>query len=40
MDTADGYSSVAELVVFEPDGQGKVARLKIGNHTSSPVEDW
>jgi CubicO group peptidase (beta-lactamase class C family) len=40
IDTKDGFGSHGELVVFELDAAGKVARVRIGPNHALPVETW
>jgi hypothetical protein len=40
IDTKDGYGSHGELVVFELDASGTVARVKVGANYTLPVEAW
>jgi CubicO group peptidase (beta-lactamase class C family) len=40
MSSSDGYSSRGELVVFEMDEEGRVARVKLGENYTLPVTEW
>jgi CubicO group peptidase (beta-lactamase class C family) len=40
IDTKDGYGSHGELVVFELDATGTVARVKVGENYTLPVDAW
>jgi D-alanyl-D-alanine carboxypeptidase len=40
MSSPDGYSSRGELVVFELDEEGRVARVKLGENYTFPVAEW
>ena len=40
LESKDGFSSHGELVVFELDPNGKVARITIGPNSLLPVEAW
>jgi D-alanyl-D-alanine carboxypeptidase len=40
METRDGFGSPGELVVFELDGAGRVARVRIGENYTYPVAEW
>ena len=39
-ESADGYSPVGEMAVFEVDAGGKVQRLKYGDNYVYPVTTW
>jgi CubicO group peptidase (beta-lactamase class C family) len=40
VDTREGFGIHGELVVFELDAAGKVARVKVGQNYTVPVEAW
>ena len=39
-ETKNGYGSNGEPVVFELGGDGRVARLKVGENFLGPLTDW
>lgn len=40
MESADGYTSHGELMVFEMGPDGRVARVRIGTNYAQPVAEW
>src|SRR5262249_61770348 len=40
VESKDGFGPVGELFVFELDGAGRVARLRIGENYTFPVDAW
>ncbi len=40
VESENGYGMPGELVVFEVDASGKVARLKAGENYAEPIERW
>lgn len=40
MESTDGYTSHGELMVFELDAGGRVARVKVGANYTYPVAEW
>jgi CubicO group peptidase (beta-lactamase class C family) len=40
MESADGYTSHGELIVFEMGPDGRVARVRIGANYAEPVAEW
>ena len=40
MESTDGYTSHGELMVFELDENGRVARVKVGANYTHPIGEW
>jgi D-alanyl-D-alanine carboxypeptidase len=40
VETKDGFGLPGELIVFEMDGDGRIARVKLGANYVMPITDW